>query len=110
MAAAWGTWGNTVCVLKAGDLCILAAHTGKASDVDQVLQTEETADILQFGTGVCLVHPIPGLCISYRGRRKIRVQFSIKFSMSKHFDFFVFVQVCSSTKKLMIYDFNFLVF
>jgi hypothetical protein len=30
--------------------------------------------------------------------------------VSKHFDFFVFVQVCSSTKKLMIYDFNFLVF
>jgi len=92
VATAWGTWGNTVCVLKAGDLCILAAHAGKAADVDQVLQGEETADILQFGTGVCLVHPIPGLCIScrYRGRRKIRVQFSIKFGVSKHFDFFVF--------------------
>jgi len=76
---------DAVGVLKAGDLCILAAHAGKAADVDQVLQAEETADILQFGTGICLVHPIPGLCVGCRGRRKIRVQFGIKFGVSKHF-------------------------
>jgi len=95
MRAARGTGGDVVSVLKAGDLCILAARAGKTADVDQVLQTEETGNILQIITGDCLVYPGPGLCLGYRdrcrgrGRSKISLKFSIKFGVGKHVDFFV---------------------
>ena len=91
MRAGRGTGGDVVGVLKTGDLRILAAHAGKTADVDQVLQTEETGNILQIITGDCLVYPGPGLCLGYRDRcrSKISLKFSIKFGVGKHVDFFV---------------------
>ena len=88
MRAARGAWGDAVRVLKAGDLCILALHAGKAADVDQVLKAEKGCHILQFGAGVCLVHPVPVLCVGgcrVCSSSKIRRQFGVKFSVSKHF-------------------------